>query len=357
TDGLIDIASSWHHLPAADLAGVILIVGAPDTGKSTLARYLHGRLAATGRRVAFLDGDPGQSTLGPPATMTLAMGEIAPLSPQPWGELDSPQPWGELDSSQPWGELDSPRSRGAGGAAHRWFVGATSPRGHMLPVLVGAGRLVEAARAAGAEVLVYDTSGLVDPAQGGLSLKLAKIDLLRPAAVIAIQREDELEPLLAPLRRSQHTRLFELTPSPAVTRRDAITRREHRAAQFGRYFAGARLLDVDFGRLAVLPEPNFAFNQLIALEDAAGFTLGLGIVRETDLDARQVTLLTPLACSENSGSGSHARRFGGMGAASAVLMEHGADHGITNPLAGVDALRLGDLAVEPWTWRDQRVGE
>ncbi|MCX6029221.1 MAG: Clp1/GlmU family protein, partial [Chloroflexi bacterium] len=152
---MIDIASSWHHLPAADLAGVILIVGAPDTGKSTLARYLYDRLTAAGRRVALLDGDPGQSTLGPPATMTLAMGEIAPLSPQPWGELDSPQPWGELDSSQPWwerdssqpwGELDSPRRRGAGGAAHRWFVGATSPRGHMLPVLVGAGRLVEAAR-------------------------------------------------------------------------------------------------------------------------------------------------------------------------------------------------------------------
>ncbi len=349
----MDTPSSWQHLPTADLAGVILIVGAPDTGKSTLARYLYGRLAAAGRRVALLDGDPGQSALGPPATMTLAMGESVIAS----GVCEAiPLIAWDCFVANP-----APRNDAEGfssaGVAYRWFVGATSPRGHMLPMLVGAGRLVEAARAAGAEAIVYDTSGLVDPAQGGLSLKLAKIDLLRPAAVIAIQREDELEPLLASLRRSQRTRLFELTPSPAVTRRDAITRREHRAAQFGRYFAGAHLLDVDFSRLAVLPEPNFAFNQLIALEDAAAFTLGLGIVREADLDVRQVTLLTSLACSENSGSGSHARRFGGVGAASAVLMEHGADHGVTNPLAAVDALHLGDLAVEPWTWRDQRVGE
>jgi polynucleotide 5'-hydroxyl-kinase GRC3/NOL9 len=288
----VDVPSSWHELAAADLRGPVMMVGAPDTGKSTLGRYLHDRWSAAGRRVAFLDGDPGQSTLGPPATMTLALGGPVTLASAIWG---------------------SPSN-----ATRRRFVGAVSPRGHMLPLVVGAGRLVEAAQEAGAEAVIYDTSGLVDPAQGGLSLKLAKIDLLQPEAVIAIQRTDELEPLLAPLRRSQRTRLFELCPAPAVTPRDQATRQAHRAAQFGRYFAGARLLHIEFGHLAVLPEPNIAFNQLIALEDAAGFTLGLGIVRQADLSARQLTLLTPLTTSE-----------------------------------GVDALHLGDLAVDPWTWRDQ----
>jgi polynucleotide 5'-hydroxyl-kinase GRC3/NOL9 len=296
---------------------VIPIVGASDTGKSTLARHLFDRLIAEGRRAAFLDGDPGQRTLGPPATITLALGESVIARS---GLCDEAIPYNEGDcfANTTRNDVEGfPPAR----ATYRWFVGATSPWGHILPLVVGAGRLVEAARAAGAEIIVYDTSGLVDPAQGGLSLKLAKFDLLQPVAVIAIQREDELEPLLVPLRRSERTRLFELTPSPAVTRRDAITRREHRMAQFGRYFAGSRLLSVDFSRLAIFPEPKLAFNQLIALEDAADFTLGLGIIREADLDARQATLLTPLAS-----------------------------------LAGVDALRLGDLAVEPWTWRDQRVG-
>jgi polynucleotide 5'-hydroxyl-kinase GRC3/NOL9 len=299
---MIDVPLSWQELDTADLSGVILVVGAPDTGKSTFARYLHTRLSAEGQRVALLDGDPGQSTLGPPATMTLAMDEIVEVTPTDMGVRGTSQNTDYFRTGPTW----------------RWFVGAVSPRGHMLSIVVGAARLVEAAREAGAEVIIYDTSGLVDPTQGGLSLKLAKIDLLCPAAVVAIQRADELEPLLAPLRRSRRTRLFELAPSPAVIPRDQEARRAHRAAQFGRYFAGAHLLSVEFGRLAVLPEPNFAFGQLVALEDAAGFTLDLGIVRQVDLKAGQMTLLTPLTS-----------------------------------FADVDALHLGDLTVDPWTWRDQ----
>jgi len=288
----MDIPQAWEQLSTEKLRGVLLVIGAPDVGKSSFARYLYRRLCAEGRAAAFLDGDPGQSTLGPPATLTLAMSAEGDHAFPPAGRL-----W-------------------------RRFVGAVSPRGHMLPVLVGAARLMEAGREAGAEVIVYDTSGLVDPAQGGVNLKLAKIDLLEPAAVFAIQREEELEPLLTPLRRSQRALLIELRPSAAVQPRDPPTRQAHRAAQFAHYFAKARLLALDCGRLAVFPAPNFVFNQLAALEDARGFTLGLGIVRSADLKPGQVTLLTPL-----------------------------------DSPAGVDALRLGDLTLDPRTWRDQRVGE
>lgn len=284
----MDIPSSWQHLPTAGFQGVILVLGAPDTGKSTLASYLYTRLCAEGRRAAFLDGDPGQSTLGPPATLTLIIGEPGSARFPPAGKL------------------------------YRWFVGAVSPRGHMLPLLVGAARLVAAAREAGAEVVVYDTSGLVDPGQGGVNLKLAKVDLLQPNAVIAIQRERELEPLLVPLRGGRRTRLIELQPSGAVQPRDMAARQAHRAGQFARYFADARLLAVDLGSVATLPAETFTFNQLVALEDRHGFTVGLGIVRRADPVARQVSLLTPL-----------------------------------RSLQGVDALRLGDLMVDPRTGRDQ----
>jgi len=47
------------------------------------------------------------------------------------------------------------------------FVGSITPQGHMLPVLVGAARLAKAAVEYGAEVVVYDTSGLVDVSRGG----------------------------------------------------------------------------------------------------------------------------------------------------------------------------------------------
>ncbi len=287
-DERLEVPVSWQHLPIGGWSGVVIVLGAPDSGKSTLARYLYGRLCAAGRRALFLDGDPGQSTLGPPATLTLAAG---------------------LPGDPPFPPT---------GPRWRRFVGATSPRGHMLSLLTVAARLVERAREAGAEVIVYDTSGLVNPAQGGVNLKWAKIELLQPTAVIAIQRDQELEPLLVPLRRLLGDRLVELRPAAAVQPRDPLTRRAYRAAQFARYFAGARPLLLDLRRLAVLPGPGFAFNQLVGLEDAAGFLVALGIVRRADLPRGEVVLWAP-----------------DISAAEFV------------------ALRAGDLTVDPATYQDQ----
>jgi polynucleotide 5'-hydroxyl-kinase GRC3/NOL9 len=284
----LDIPPSWERIDLTGLRGTLIVVGAPDTGKSTFAHHLYQQLGREPRRVAFLDGDPGQSTLGPPTTITLAMGQ--------------------------------PRHAAFPPAGPRWrhFVQAISPRGHMLPLIVGAARLIQAAQNADAEFIVYDTTGFVDMAQGGLNLKLAKIELLRPSAVFAIQRDQELEPLLAILCRSHHTRLIELNPSAAIVPRDVPARQAHRASQFGRYFASTRTLVVDWSQLAVLPAPRFAFHQLVALQDAEGFALGLGIVQAADMKSRQVTILTTLTS-----------------------------------LAGVESLRLGDLTLDPKTFRDQ----
>jgi polynucleotide 5'-hydroxyl-kinase GRC3/NOL9 len=286
----IEVPPAWEAVPSALLRGTIMLLGAPDTGKSTLARYLYERLAVAGRRVACVDGDPGQTSLGPPATMTLVIG----------AETDLPPP----------------------GRRWRRFVGSVSPRGHMLPMLVGAAALVAVARDAGVDAVIYDTSGLVDPGQGGAALKLAKIDLLRPETIIAIQREDELEPLLEPLRRFRWLRLHELRPSPAVEPRDPVIRRAHRADRFAAHFAGARPVVLRWGRLAVWPAPDFIFRQLVALEDGDGFVLGLGIVLGAEARAREVTLLTPLASPD-----------------------------------GVAALRLGDLTIDARTYADQRIGD
>jgi polynucleotide 5'-hydroxyl-kinase GRC3/NOL9 len=286
----VDVPRAWAQLAVERLRGTLLVVGAPDVGKSTFSRYLYGRLCAGSVRTAFLDGDPGQSVLGPPTTMTLALGQ-------------------EGDAVFP------PK-----GQTFRSFVGAVSPRGHMLPLLAGAARLVQAAYEAGAEVVIYDTSGLIDPGRGGLTLKMSKVDLLRPSTVFAIQRGHELEPLLVPLRRSQRTRVVDLRASVATRRRDTSRRQSHRASQFAGYFGLARPVEVEWGRMAVLPSPRFSPNRLAALESVDGFVLGLGIVLDHDVSARRVTLHTPLPS-----------------------------------LDGVDALRLGDVVVDPETFRDRRL--
>jgi polynucleotide 5'-hydroxyl-kinase GRC3/NOL9 len=282
-----DIPHAWSCLELAHLRGTLMVIGAPDTGKSTFAQYLYRQLCAESRCVAYLDGDPGQSTLGPPTTMSLVISTNGDAAFPPQGKT-----W-------------------------RSFVGAVTPRGHMLPVLVSAARLVQAAQAYGADTVIYDTSGLVSPAGGGINLKLSKIDLLRPSVVFALQREQELEPLLTPLRRSRRVRVVDLHPSSSIQLRNTLTRQAYRASQFAQYFRTARPLTVDWERLAVVPSPGFVFHRLAALEDADGFTLSLGIVQVADWRKKQIELLTPKS------------------------------------LDGVDTLRLGDLTLDPQTFRDQ----
>jgi polynucleotide 5'-kinase involved in rRNA processing len=190
----------------------------------------------------------------------------------------------------------------------------------MLPVLAGCARLVQAALQAGAQAVVHDTSGLVDPAHGGAALKFAKIDLLNPQLVFAIQIKDELEPILQPLRRSLRGRLVVLGPSGAVRRRDHSDRQDYRSSQYAGYFRNARSLSLEWSRYAVFPYPLFALNRLIALRDEAGFALAIGIIQSIDRSRRRLEVLTPLPS-----------------------------------LAEVASLHVGDLYLDPGTFRDRRI--
>lgn len=266
--GQIETPASWENLDVSNVGGEILVIGAADTGKTTLARYLFQRLQEHHERVAFLDGDMGQATLGPPTTMSVA-----------------------LNAS---GAHDFPPS----GPTFCTFVGDISPTGHMLPTLVGAQRLVERARKEGATAVVCDTTGLVAPQRGGGALKLALVDLLRPELVIGLQRGSELEHLLVPLRRSGRTRVVDRPVPDAVRPRDRETRRAHRAARYRGAFATARPLVVRWGRYAVIPAARFTEHRLVALEDRDGFVIGLGIVIDADGRREEIELLTPLSSLE-----------------------------------------------------------
>jgi polynucleotide 5'-hydroxyl-kinase GRC3/NOL9 len=244
----IQIPSAWEDLTFSAMKGVILVVGATDTGKTTFARYLYHHLEAHHERLAFVDGDMGQATLGPPTTMTLALS-------------------GRTEGSFP------PRGR-----RFHTFVGDISPGRHMLPTVVGAHRLVRKAREGGATAIVFDTTGLVASSRGGGALKRALVDLLQAEVVIGLQRGSELEHLLVPLRRSKRTRVIDRPVAEAVKRRDVAIRQSHRAEQYRRTFDGAQSLEVEWPRFAVIPSPSFTEHRLVALEDRDGYVLGLGIV-------------------------------------------------------------------------------
>jgi polynucleotide 5'-kinase involved in rRNA processing len=176
----------------------------------------------------------------------------------------------------------------------RWFVGSTTPRNHEPRLLAGVAHLVDAARRRTRGPILYDTTGFVDPLHGGVALKLAKIDLLRPLRVIALRRGEELEPLLSPLRRRCDVERVELDPVDRIRRRDTAARRLYRRRRFAAYFASAAHLNVNLGRMELLPDSLPEPERLLALENASGFTLALGIVTALDRHRGTAVVLTPI---------------------------------------------------------------
>ena len=257
----IHVPPEWERLNPPTMTGTVVVIGQSDSGKTTLVRWLVGELCKHHDRVAWLDGDIGQSTLGVPTTMNLAF-----LSAPPGDALPRPE------------------------AA--FFVGATSPRGHMLPTVVGVYRLHELARRRGARVIVVDTTGLVADHQGGGALKLWKIALLRPRTVIALQRHGELVHILTPLIREPSVRVRILPVSPQVNRKAVGQRIERRRRRFRAYFAEAGEQEVEFTRLAVYDLERAAPQRLLAFQDRDGFALGLGVI--TSMSTRVMTVRTPL---------------------------------------------------------------
>lgn len=246
-----------------------MVIGESDTGKSTLARHLYERHCRLGRRVAYLDADIGQSTLGMPTTLNLALSSRA-------GDVAFPP--------------QGPRAV--------YFVGSITPRGHMLPTVVGAYRLQQRALAQGAEVVIVDTTGLVDRAHGGRALKQWKIELLAPQVVIGLQRRRELEPILWPLRRDPRVQCVELDVSPYVLERSREARIARRRERLDQYFRAATTRLVSLRHTAIYDLEFLAVGAIVAFQDCEGLTQGLGVIEETDGPGGMTRVRTPLEAPE-----------------------------------------------------------
>jgi polynucleotide 5'-hydroxyl-kinase GRC3/NOL9 len=253
------------NLSKEGLEGTVMIIGASDTGKSTLARHLYQELCRNGCPAAYLDTDMGQSILGLPTTLNLAL------------------------SGEPGDDRFPPR-----GKQTAFFVGSLTPRGHMLPTVIGAHRLQQKALRAGAEAVVVDTTGLVERSQGGKALKQWKIELLAPSTVIGLQRAGELEPILWPLRRDRRVRCMELRVSPRAMERSRQARIDRRRARLARYLQPAQPRLIAIRQMAVYNLELLAKDAILAFQDQDGFALGLGVVDEVDRPGSTMVARTPL---------------------------------------------------------------
>jgi polynucleotide 5'-hydroxyl-kinase GRC3/NOL9 len=208
----LDIPAGWRDALDGIVVGrgTCMVIGRVDAGKTTLCGILAAHALAAGVKVALVDADPGQSDIGPPAAVGMAIVKDAR-------------------------DLEDLESMPADGIS---FIGTTSPGGHLLQLAAAAHEMVVRARAAGAELVIVDTSGLVD-AGIGRALKAAKVDLLRPRHIAALQRKDEVEHLLAPYRTRDDPKVWRLPQSRATKPRDRDERKAKRERQFAAYFTDA----------------------------------------------------------------------------------------------------------------------
>jgi polynucleotide 5'-hydroxyl-kinase GRC3/NOL9 len=282
----ISVPREWERINPESLEGTIMVIGESDTGKTTFARYLFLQLCrchtcpeqSRRGRVAFLDCDVGQSTLGLPTTLNLALSGSEPLSFPPEGDNLS------------------------------YFVGATSPRGHMLPTVIGARKLQKKAQELGAKAIVVDTTGLVSRLAGGGALKQWKIELLEPSILVGLQRGAELEHILWPWRWDKRVRVHDLPVSEHVIEKTRTQRITHREERFRSYFQKAHTLRVPFREVVVFGIEMMAGGRLLAFQDDQGFAVALGVARAYDRKAQELTASTPLSDLEGISS----IRFGSL---------------------------------------------
>jgi polynucleotide 5'-hydroxyl-kinase GRC3/NOL9 len=216
---------SWRAaLAALQTARSILLLGASDTGKTTFLTWLANALHAQGRRVAIVDADVGQSSLGPPTTVGVG------LVTQPLYSAQEATPCG------------------------LYFVGSTSPRGHLLPLVIGTKRMLDRARALHTDVAIVDTCGFVAGA-GGRAFKHAQIGLTDPDALVCLQHADECEGILAGYRCRQRPQVLRLQASPAARRRSLEERRAYRERALQRYFAKPTAVTVSWEAVDLLDTP------------------------------------------------------------------------------------------------------
>ncbi len=286
-DGSMDVVASkeWFTVLEAlsEHKGIALLLGATDTGKSTLAKFLVDHLCQRQIKVALVDADIGQSFLGPPTTIGLSF----------------------FDSPPDWEGLSSPRI---------FFVGSTTPEEDLSRHLDGVKKMTDQAVSSGAEVILVDTTGLVS-GELGKALKGKKIDLLNPRLLLALQRSDELEPILEVARAKAGSRIFRLPISESARSRSREERRSYRIKKFQEYFRTSEPLELSTNAIAlegkaITADGHTIFQEwalsikglLIGLNSGQGETLGLGLIQNDREDIGILTILTPLKSLENVGA-------------------------------------------------------
>lgn len=263
---------------ARDIAstGVSMLIGGLDTGKTTLASAAVRAALASGKTPVVVDADVGNSTIGPPACVGMKV----------FNSVEDIERMNEPDGLQ--------------------FVGTVTPSRLVLQHVVATAVMVEKARHLG-DVIIIDTSAVASGVAGE-TLKYHKTELCRPEKIVALQRGEEMEPVVGMLRRFLGAEVTTAPTDPGLMPMSPDGRAKKRADGF------AAALGAPLDRWKVRPTvfaPTLPVGLnlerldgvLVGVQDAVGECLGLGVLDYHEDGLRVMT---------NVGEGMTGLRLGSM---------------------------------------------
>jgi polynucleotide 5'-kinase involved in rRNA processing len=255
---------------------VSMLIGGLDTGKTTMALEAAKIALASGRTPVIVDADVGNSTIGPPACVGLKVFR----NPDDLEHADVPD------------------------SLH--FVGTVTPSRLVLQHVVATAVMVDRARQLG-DVVIIDTTAVASGVAGE-TLKYHKTELCRPQKIVALQRGEEMEPVVGMLRRFLGADVVTAPTDPGLMPMSPDDRARRRTEGFSAalraplerwkvrptVFAPTLPVGLNLSRL---------HGVLVGVQDSGGGLLGLGILDHEDDGLRVLT---------NVGEGMTGLRLGSM---------------------------------------------
>jgi len=214
-------------LNAAINERIIFVIGEKDTGKTTIVRNLANELFQRGYSVGIIDADVGQSDIGPPTTIGLGTAESVI------------------------------ENLGDAALQHFYFVGSTSPKGYILPIIIGVRKMLDKARMLGLQKIIFDTTGLV-AGQSGRILKEYKIAAVSPDVIVCLQANHECEHILRLYDPFEKPVILRLIPDSQCRKRTIVERRNYRETAFQKYFARARDIECFLSEIGIFGTTLFS---------------------------------------------------------------------------------------------------
>lgn len=208
------IPQSWKETVSAILSSdkgteITMVLGGIDSGKTSFCIYLANTALSLGRKVSLIDGDLGQSDVGPPGTVGLSIIKkpiIDPFNLKP---------------------------------DHIIFIGVTSPYITVESIIEGLVNLKTKALETGSNFVIINTDGWVEGA-GAAEYKLNLIKAVKPNFIVAIQNNGELKPIMESLGGLEAGILTVDVPKN-IKKRDRETRKIIRESSYKKYLKDGKI--------------------------------------------------------------------------------------------------------------------